>query len=306
MRAPDSRSVRSLDGQTQPRLTLRDDVVLESCRAPGQLSEVMPQGRDYDALLDAWNGWHSTSPATRKMYERYVALSNEGARDIGFGDVSTMWKSRYDMPPDQFEPEMDRLWGQMKPLYEDLHCYVRGKLSEKYVGKVKNEGPIPAHVLGNMWAQEWGNIYPLVEPYPGEASLDVTAAIKKKGVTEKQLVEMGEDFFVSLGLKKLPPTFYTRSQLLKLFPRTEFQALVKRTHAERHGRVEGAPSLVGQKTRGMESALLHFLFKMGDERQHVAMGMRNKNGPGPLIANQGRMFGGMKDDNGHGRPYLGA
>jgi peptidyl-dipeptidase A len=187
----------------------------EECRDLEQLSDVMTTSRDYDALLDAWTGWHSTSPATRKMYERYVSLSNEGARDIGFSDVATMWKSRYDMPPDQFEPEMDRLWGQMKPLYEDLHCYVRGKLSEKYAGKVKNEGPIPAHVLGNMWAQEWGNIYPLVEPYPGEASLDITAAIKKKGVTEKQLVEMGEDFFVSLGLKKLPPTFYTRSQLLK-------------------------------------------------------------------------------------------
>jgi peptidyl-dipeptidase A len=187
----------------------------EECRDLEQLTEVMQKSRDYNELLEAWNGWHTVSPPMRQMYGRYVALSNEGARDLGFADVATMWRSRYDMPPEAFEPEMDRLWGQLKPLYQDLHCYVRGKLAQKYAGKMKDQGPIPAHLLGNMWAQEWANVYELVEPYPGEAALDVTAALKKKGVTEVQMVKMGEDFFTSLGMKKLPETFWTRSQFLK-------------------------------------------------------------------------------------------
>ncbi len=187
----------------------------EACRDLEELSNVMSQSRDYDELLDAWNGWHTISPEIQPLFSKYVALANEGAVNLGFADDGALWKSRYDMKPEQFEAEMERLWGQVKPLYEDVHCYVRGKLAEKYPGKVKASGPIPAHVLGNMWAQEWANIYPLVEPYPGESSLDVTAALKAKGIDELKLAHMGEDFFVNLGLKKLPGTFWTRSMLVK-------------------------------------------------------------------------------------------
>jgi len=185
------------------------------CRDLEQLSKVMAESRDYAALEDAWNGWHTVSPQIRPLYERYVELANEGSKNLGFADNGALWKSRYDMTPAAFEAEMERLWGQVKPLYADLHCYVRGRLAQKYPGKVKDEGPIPAFLLGNMWAQEWGNIYDVVEPYPGEASLDVTAALKAKGVDELRLAKMGEEFFVNLGLKKLPETFWSRSMLTK-------------------------------------------------------------------------------------------
>jgi peptidyl-dipeptidase A len=186
----------------------------DDCRDLEQLSKVMGESRDYDKLLEAWNGWHTTSVPMRPLYEKYVALGNEGAKEIGFNDMSVLWKSRYDMPPAQFDDTMEHLWGQVKPLYDDLHCYVRGKLAQQYKGKVSDTGPIPAFLLGNMWAQEWSNIYPLVEPYKGQSSLDVTAALKKKKWTEKKLVELGENFFVSLGFDKLPDTFWTRSQFL--------------------------------------------------------------------------------------------
>ena len=187
----------------------------EVCRDLEELSNVMSSSRDYNELLDAWNGWHTISPGIQPLFQKYVNLANEGSVNLGFADSGALWKSRYDMTPEQFEAEMERLWGQVKPLYEDLHCYVRGKLAEKYAGKVKATGAIPAHLLGNMWAQEWANTYPLVEPYPGESSLDVTAALKAKGIDEAKLAHMGEDFFVNLGLKKLPPTFWTRSMLTK-------------------------------------------------------------------------------------------
>lgn len=187
----------------------------EQCKDLEQLTEVMQTSRNYDELLDAWTGWHTISPSMRPLYEKYVELSNQGARDIGFKDIAALWRGRYDMTPEAFETDVERVWGQLQPLYQDLHCYVRDRLAKTYKGKVNPEGPIPAHLLGNMWAQEWANIYPLVEPYKGQASLDVTKALLRKKKTETDVVKIGEGFFTSLGLKPLPKSFYDKSMFLK-------------------------------------------------------------------------------------------
>src|SRR5450631_35397 len=131
-----------------------------------QLEDVMDQSRDWNALVDAWTGWHAVGAQIRPLYIRFVERANQGARDNGFANLSDLWRSAYDMPPDAFEKETDRIWAQVKPLYEALHCYVRAKLQDVY-GKehIPDGAPIPANVLGNMWAQEWTNVYPLVEPY---------------------------------------------------------------------------------------------------------------------------------------------
>ncbi|AGC45667.1 peptidyl-dipeptidase A [Myxococcus stipitatus DSM 14675] len=186
------------------------------CRDLEELSDVMAESRDYNALLDAWQGWHTISRPMRPLYERLVSISNDGAKDIGFNDLGGLWRSGYDMPPAEFEKEAQRLWGQVKPLYDDLHCYVRGRLAKQYgADKVPAGKPIPAHLLGNMWAQEWNNIYPLVEPFPGQASLDVDSELKKQNYDAVKMVRLGEKFFTSLGLKSLPETFYERSQFTK-------------------------------------------------------------------------------------------
>jgi peptidyl-dipeptidase A len=194
----------------------KDNSGKESCKDLGELEDVLATSRDYNELLDAWRGWHSISPPMRPIYERFVALGNEGVREIGFANLGDLWKSAYDMSPDAFEQDTQRLWQQVKPLYDDLHCYVRAQLAKKYgADKVPAGKPIPAHLLGNMWSQEWNNIYPLVEPYPGQASLDVTAAMKQQGYDPIKMVKTGESFFTSLGLKPLPDTFWERSQFSK-------------------------------------------------------------------------------------------
>ncbi|MCY1037083.1 M2 family metallopeptidase [Corallococcus sp. BB11-1] len=186
------------------------------CRDLGDLSDVMAQSRDEPTLLEAWQGWHSISRPMRPLYTQLVNASNAGAKDIGFNDLGTLWRSGYDMPPEEFEKEAQRLWGQVKPMYDELHCYVRGRLAKQYgEAKVPAGKPIPAHLLGNMWAQEWNNIYPLVEPFPGQASLDVDAALVKQGYDAQKMVKLGEKFFTSLGLKPLPQTFWERSQFTK-------------------------------------------------------------------------------------------
>ena len=184
------------------------------CRDLGELSSVLASTRSsYNARLEAWTGWREISRPMRPKYAEMVDLANAGAKELGFADLGDLWRSKYDMAPDAFQAESERLWNQVKPLYEALHCHVRAALVKKFgAKKVDPEGKIPAHLLGNMWAQEWANIYPLVEPYRGQASIDVTRALRRKRYNPIKMVKLGEAFFTSLGLDPLPKTFWERSQ----------------------------------------------------------------------------------------------
>ena len=187
-----------------------------SCYALPDLARVLARSRSCDGLTEGWGGWRAVAPAMRDKFERYVELGNKGAKAIGFDDMGALWRSGYDMPPAAFESEVERLWEQVKPLYEKLHCYVRSKLQAKYgKEKIPDRAPIPAQLLGNMWAQEWDNVYDLVEPYRGEASLDVTKSLKEKKYDAVKMVKLGESFFTSLGLDPLPETFWQRSLFTK-------------------------------------------------------------------------------------------
>lgn len=185
------------------------------CMDLDQLSEILRTSTDPAKLLDAWRGWRTVSPPMRPLFQKYVELGNKGARELGFADMGAMWRSKYDMPPDAFPVEVDRLWEQVKPLYLSLHAYVRWKLREKYGDIVPAHGPIPAHLLGNMWAQEWENIYPLVAPKDADPGYDLTAILKGRGTTPVDMAKYGERFFTSLGFAPLPKTFWERSMLSK-------------------------------------------------------------------------------------------
>ena len=186
-----------------------------SCKDLEDLSKIMAESRDPRQLLDAWTGWHAIARPMRKDFVRYVELANKGARQLGFADNGAMWRSKYDMPPDDFARELDRLWEQVRPLYLSLHAYVRARLREKYGDAVPSSGPIPAYLLGNLWAQEWDNIYPLIEPANSDPGYDLSALLKKKNTDWKQMVKYGEGFFVSLGFDPLPQTFWERSLFVK-------------------------------------------------------------------------------------------
>ncbi len=220
----------------------------KKCRDIGQLSEVLATSRDYDAQLDAFNGWHTISQPMRKDYVRFAELVNKGAKEMGFADAGEMWRSGYDMTPAELAGETDRLWDQVKPLYEQLHCYARGKLESKY-GPDKGQvagGMLPAHLMGNLWQQEWGNLWDMMQPYPGAGSLDVNSALRgiaqadiiternkpvEPGVspaqrevnaqraaaldTAKKMTGRAQDFYVSLGMQKLPQSYWEKSQFVK-------------------------------------------------------------------------------------------
>jgi peptidyl-dipeptidase A len=186
------------------------------CLSLPDLENIINNSRDPEELKKAWVGWHQIAIPIRKEYVRFVELSNKGAKEMGFKDTGAMWRSKYDMEPDAFAAEMERLWQQVKPLYDSLYTYTRHKLSEKY-GKdiVPEDKPIPAHLLGNMWAQQWGNIYPILAPANADRGYDLTQILKTRNTDAKQMVRYGESFFTSLGFDSLPSTFWDRSLFVK-------------------------------------------------------------------------------------------
>jgi peptidyl-dipeptidase A len=184
----------------------------EKCLDIEDITRIMANSTKAAELLDAWTGWHAIAPPMRGDFTRFVALANQGARELGFKDSGAMWRAKYDMPPDDFARELDRLWEQVRPLYVSLHAYVRGKLREKYgADVVPANGPIPAHLLGNVWAQDWSNVYKLVAPAGADPGYDLTQILQTRGTKPRDIVHFGESFFKSLGFAPLPPTFWERS-----------------------------------------------------------------------------------------------
>ncbi|MCE5232098.1 MAG: M2 family metallopeptidase [Mizugakiibacter sp.] len=216
----------------------------KTCRNLDDASKILAEDRDWNDDLAAWQGWHSVGRGMRGDYVRFVELLNEGAKDLGYDNVGTMWRAGYDMSPADFNAETDRLWSQVKPLYSQLQCYVRRRLKDQYGDRMPADGTIPAHVTGNMWAQDWSNIYSLVQPYPGAGSLDVDARLQAgrdaeyrkllaafKGkptaddlaALDRQadagnalvMVKRAEDFYTSIGFPALPASFFEKSMFLR-------------------------------------------------------------------------------------------
>ncbi len=214
------------------------------CKQIGELSETLAKSRDYAAQLEAWQGWHTISVPMRDEYQQFVELVNEGAVEMGYKDAGHMWRSGYDMDPDAFKAETDRLWGQVKPLYDNLHCYVRNELTDQYGEQGTVDGKyLPAHLMGNLWQQDWGNLWDFLQPYPGVGDLDINKSLEaqrarlfadrvaklsnaanarlvEEGIAAdfdiaKNMTKMAEGFYTDLGMPALPESFYEKSQLIK-------------------------------------------------------------------------------------------
>ena len=179
--------------------------------------EIIDSSRNPDELLKAWSGWREIGKPMKDKYLRMVEIGELGAKDLGYDGLTDLWFSKYDMPAEDFLTDTDRVWEEVKPLYDALQCHVRDKLNEEYGNDVvPPEGMLPAHILGNMWGQSWANIYDIVfEENPNTESIDLTSIIQERDLTEIEMVEIAEDFFLSLGFDPLPDTFWERSLFVK-------------------------------------------------------------------------------------------
>ena len=179
--------------------------------------QIIDSSRNPDELLKAWTGWREIGKPMKDKYLRMVEIGELGAKDLGYDGLTDLWFSKYDMPAEDFLDDTDRVWEEVKPLYDALQCHVRDKLHEEYGDDiVPSEGMLPAHILGNMWGQSWANIYDIVfEENPNAESIDLTSIIQERNLTEIEMVEIAEDFFLSLGFEPLPDTFWERSLFIK-------------------------------------------------------------------------------------------
>ena len=189
----------------------------EECYDLEAFESIIDNSRDPKELLRAWEGWHEIGKPMKPMYMRMVDIGNQGSVDLGYEGLSDLWFSKYDMPAEDFLDDTDRVWSEVKPLYDALHCHVRAKLNEHYGDEVISKtGPLPVHMLGNMWGQSWSNIYDLVYEEKSDSKyIDVTKIINEKSLSEIEMVEYAEDFFISMGFKPLPETFWERSLFVK-------------------------------------------------------------------------------------------
>jgi peptidyl-dipeptidase A len=188
-----------------------------SCKNVEQLSDVLAKSRNYDELVAAWKDWHDIGAPMRAPYQRFVVLANEGAQEFGFKDLGVMWRAHYDMSPEEFDAESERLWQQVKPLYAALQCHARAKLAEKYgESRVPAGKPIPAQLLGNMWAQQWNKIYEdILKPYPAVKIENADRELIAQKWDAVRMTRSAESFYTSLGFPSLPRTFWERSMLVR-------------------------------------------------------------------------------------------
>jgi len=192
------------------------------CRKPDDclditaIEKIMGDSRDPNELKDVWLGWHKVGAPMRQRYARFIQLSNQGAQELGFKDTGALWRAGYDMTPEQFSAELERLWQQVRPLYLSLHTYIRARLVQRYGPQVvPPDGPIPAHLLGNPWAQQWENVFPILGLQENSSGYDLTQLLQARNLDAKGMVRYGEGFYKSLGFAPLPETFWARSLLTK-------------------------------------------------------------------------------------------
>jgi len=193
------------------------------CLAISEIEQVMASSRDPEELKEVWMGWNAISRTMRNTadgkhpYARFIELENKGAQGLGYKDMGDYWRAGYDMPPEAFAAELERLWQQVRPLYESLHAYVRVQLVKQYGPQaVTKDGLIRSDLLGNIWAQDWTNVYPLVAPKDSKGTgYDLTEILKEKKIDELGMVHYAENFFKSLGFEPLPQTFWERSLFLR-------------------------------------------------------------------------------------------
>ena len=184
------------------------------CFSLDDLYGIMAKSRDHDELLWAWKGWRdSVGPPIRPLFEKFVGLLNTGANDHNWGDYGNFQRREYEMGND-FQPMLRKLWVDVRPLYYELHAYTRFKLRQKYP-QVPEKGPLPAHLMGNMWAQDWSEIYDLLRPFPKLPSLDITPNLIKQKYSVERLFKLAQSFFVSLGLDPMPASFWRKSLMTK-------------------------------------------------------------------------------------------
>jgi peptidyl-dipeptidase A len=189
-----------------------------NCRNTTIINSLMAKSDDYHELLKLWSEASEQYKPMNEIYKSRVNLANEGARDVGYSDVGALWRSYYDMPEQEFETELDKVWGQIQPLYNAMQCHIKSKLSDKYGNdKINLDSPIDAHLMGSVEANNWSNLQSLVMPNQPTLirNYNISEALVEQHYDANNIVKTAEGLYTSMGFKPLPESFWERSQFTK-------------------------------------------------------------------------------------------
>ena len=119
----------------------------------------MAKSTNYTERLHVWSQWRKiVGGQIKPLHERYVELKNKLASIRGFKDYGDEWRQKYEM--DGFQSEVMNIYEELRPLYMELHAYIRRKLYGLYgEDHIDLKGPLPAHLLSDMWGRFWNNLY---------------------------------------------------------------------------------------------------------------------------------------------------
>jgi peptidyl-dipeptidase A len=174
----------------------------------------MEVSRSETELRHVWTMWRDrTGPSARNTFMRYISLANQAAEQHGFKDAGEQMRAMYE--DNDFYFTVQDLWMKIQPFYKQLFTFVRKGLVRQYgTNIVRHDGPIPAHILGNMWAQNWRNIFDLIKPGTLDTP-DITGEMVRQGYTPLKIFQVAEEFFTSMGMPAMSPEFWRNSVFQK-------------------------------------------------------------------------------------------
>ncbi len=184
---------------------------------PNEIDALLRTSNDLDERLAVWEASKEVGPALKPGLLKLRDLRNQTVQALGYDDFFTYQVSDYGMSTFDMLTLTEQMVTQLRPLYREIHTWVRYELADRYHAPVPQL--IPAHWLPNRWAQDWGALVTV-------EGLDVTAALGER--SPEWIVRQGEAFYKSLGFDPLPESFYERSSLYPLPPGADYK---KNTHA---------------------------------------------------------------------------
>lgn len=182
---------------------------------PNEIDGLLNTSTNLAERRAVWEASKQSGPALKPGLARLQGLRNAVARELGFADYFALQVASYGMTTAEMLKMQQEFMRELRPLYLQLHTWVKYELAKKYGQPVPQR--IPAHWLNNRWSQNWVGIV-------SAASLDD----RFKGRSPEWIVKTAEQFFTGIGMDPLPDTFWTRSDLYPLKPG---ETRKKNTHA---------------------------------------------------------------------------
>jgi peptidyl-dipeptidase A len=180
-----------------------------------EIDNLLNSSTDLAERQAVWEASKESGQALKAGLVKLRDLRNGVAKELDYPDYFALQVAGYGMTTAEMIKLQDDFMRELRPLYLQLHTWVKYKLAEKYKQPVPKR--IPAHWINNRWSQEWGGL---------SEGADLTEFFKSR--TPEWVAKSSEQFYVGLGFPALPKSFWEKSDL---YPVPAGDKRKKNTHA---------------------------------------------------------------------------